>query len=202
MKKVILYIFIMCFMVVIGGCGQNNPGKPGPQGSGVEEGSAEKGDRENGDGSEEKNTPEDGKDIDLKELMEAMLGAADNLPSLLHADPAVDKAEIYFASLSTVDYSLIKDFIYESSTDTSNPAPELAIIRVKDEKDVQNVEISLREHIKSRVSMFENYAGQIDEKQMPMLNSSEIFSKDDCVVFIVAENAKEVKEAFNKAADR
>lgn len=202
MKKVTLYICILCFMVVIGGCGQNSPENPGPQGSGVEEGSAEKGGGEKGDGSEEKNTPEDGKDMDLKGLMEAMLGAADNLPSLLHADPAVDKAEIYFASLSTVDYSLIKDFIYESSTDTSNPAPELAIIRVKDEGDAKDVEVSLREHIKSRVSMFENYAGQIDERQMPMLNSCEIFSKDDCVVFIVAENAKEVKEAFNKAADR
>lgn len=191
MKKIIL--LLLCFMLLLTGCSSQNDTKD------------TMGNADGGKGSvsgEETSSPSDAGEessSELKKIMDKMQEAAKNLPSMLHVDSKTESAEAYFASLSTVDYGIVADFIYDSTTDTSNPAPEIAIIKVKDKGDIDAVTASLREHLEGRRLMFENYAAQIDEKQMPMIESAEVFSENDFVVLIVAENAKEVKEAFYEA---
>lgn len=191
MKKIIL--LLLCFMLLLTGCSSQNDTKD------------TMGNADGGKGSvsgEETSSPSDAEEessSELKKIMDKMQEAAKNLPSMLHVDSKTESAEAYFASLSTVDYGIVADFIYDSTTDTSNPAPEIAIIKVKDKGDIDAVTASLREHLEGRRLMFENYAAQIDEKQMPMIESAEVFSENDFVVLIVAENAKEVKEAFYEA---
>lgn len=204
MKKTIL--LLLCFMLLLTGCsGQSNTKETmgnaeGGNGSvSGEESPSPSADDEN---SEQSEAPSDS-DVDapseLKEIMDKMKEAGKDLPSMLHVDTKTESAEAYFSSLSTVDYGLIEDFIYDSTTDTSNPAPEIAVIKVKDKADVEAVVSSLREHLNSRRLMFENYSGQIDKRQMPMIESAEVFYENEYVVLIVAENAKEVKEAFYEA---
>lgn len=211
MKKIVL--LLLCFMLLLTGCSSQSDTKDtignadGGKGSvsGEETSSPSDADADNSSQSpsdEGSSSPSDAGEessSELKEIMDKMQEAAKNLPSMLHVDSKTESAEAYFASLSTVDYGIVADFIYDSTTDTSNPAPEIAIIKVKDKGDIDAVIASLREHLEGRRLMFENYAAQIDEKQMPMIESAEVFSENDFVVLIVAENAKEVKEAFYEA---
>lgn len=216
MKKIIL--LFLCFMLFLTGCGSQsktgdtkgsaaggNAGVSGEESSSPSGTDADDSSQTSPDGemSPDNDSMQGDADMDnsseLKGIMDKMKESAKDLPSMLHVDPKTENAEIYFASLSTVDYGLIEDFIYESTTDTSNPAPEMAIIKVKDKSDVEAVTSSLKEHLESRKLMFRNYPDQIDERQMPMVESAQVFSENEYVVFIVAENSKEVKDAFYEA---
>lgn len=204
MKKIIL--LMVCFVLFLTGCDNESKDVSTVGSAGVDSGENADGQGDSGtdtgSGEENKDSGDDEGGSGLKGIMDEMMGGAEDLPSMLHVDPSTENAEVYFASLSTVDYGIVKDFIYESTTDTSNPAPEMAIIQVGDTGDIEAVEESLRAHLESRRTMFENYAGQIDERQMPMIESAEVFSEGDYVVLIVAENAKDVKEIFYEAVKK
>ncbi len=189
MKKFLF--FLICTLLLLAGCGSSNLSEADGSGKLPEESPNPSGKEDSG---EEQNPS-------LEAVMEEMLSVAKNLPELLLAHPGVENPEYYFACLSAADYGLVEDYRYESSTDTSNPAPELAIIKVKEEGDVNVMEESLREHVNSRLSMFQNYPDQLDKRQIPMVEKAEVFSKGNYVVLIIAENAKDIKKTFLKAVE-
>ena len=89
-----------------------------------------------------------------------------------------------------MDYSKVDKYFLDYAQEGT--AEEVAVIRVKNSKDVDEAKKSLEKHIQDRISFYKTY----DPTQVDRANDAQIFVKDDYAVLIVSDNASEIKKAF------
>ena len=89
-----------------------------------------------------------------------------------------------------MDYSKVDKYFLDYAQEGT--AEEVAVIKVKNSKDVDEAKKSLEKHIKDRIAFYKSY----DPTQVDRANDAQIFVKDDYAVLIVSDNASEIKKAF------
>ena len=128
--------------------------------------------------------------IDMTKLEKTMMAADVDMPTMLAVNSDSDNTKDLFAYLSDMDYSKVdKYFLHYAQEGT---AEEVAVIKVKNSKDVDEAKKSLEKHIKDRIAFYKSY----DPTQVDRANDAQIFVKDDYAVLIVSDNASEIKKAF------
>lgn len=129
-------------------------------------------------------------DADLPALRVKMNEAA-GFQNMLIADSTQSDARDLFAYFSDLDYDKVSGyFLLYSPTGT---AEEIAVVEVKDLKDVEAAKASLEEHLASRLKMFRNY----DPKQVPMLESAIVTASGRLVALIICDNPSAVRAAID-----
>lgn len=99
-------------------------------------------------------SPEEEKTIDLSSLAQEMQAAAE-WPELLTISSGDSSAQKGFSAISSMDYDKVDDFCLLYAADGS--AYELAVIRLKDEADMDEMEKSLKQHIEKRTESYRYY---------------------------------------------
>lgn len=131
--------------------------------------------------------------LDLPTLKDEMLAADKSLPEMKCVSSFEDGGEEYFAYLSDVRYDKIQDYFYAYAA--AGTAQEVAVIHVRDEKDIKEVEKSIKDHVKSRILTFENYAPD----QVATMEKALVFHKDQYVILISSPEPSYLKAALEKA---
>lgn len=93
-------------------------------------------------------------DVSLGDLRESMLKAA-SLPEMLSADSDSADAERNLTVLTDIAYDKVEEYFIDYAAD--GKAYEIAVIRLKDEKDAARVESDLKAHIASRAEQYRYY---------------------------------------------
>ena len=119
-----------------------------------------------------------------------ILAADSSLPDMTTVDSDSEEADSLFAYLSDVDYSKIHSYFLSYSSD--GLADEVAVIRVKDTSDVDEVKESVEDHIRGRVNFYKSY----DVTQVDRAEDALIFTNGNDVVLIVSDNPKDIKSAY------
>lgn len=132
------------------------------------------------------------KEISMYDLNKAMCAAAE-FPEMKNASDTDKDGEDSFAYISDMDYKKVKHFFVTFAADDGN-TEEIAVIRVKDEGDVKEAEESLKDHLESRIKLFDQY----EPDKVEELKDGEIFSKGAYAVLIVHKNKDIIKSEFDK----
>ena len=98
-----------------------------------------------------------------------------------------------FPYLSDMDYSLVAGFYLSYST--SGSAEEIALIRVKDPRDLAEARASLERHLSSRSNLFRTY----DPGQNAMVEAAHIAASGDTAALFICKNAGELEREFKAA---
>lgn len=134
------------------------------------------------------------KTVDMGELRRAMLAADKGLPEMSEADGSAKSAKTLFAYLSTLDYGKVDNFFMTYAADGNQHADEIAVIAVKDISNVKTAEKSLKEHMRKRRALYEQY----DPSQLPRIDGAQVFTSGRYAVLILADKQDAVKTAFQK----
>ena len=135
--------------------------------------------------------PEDnGKDVDMAALMDAMAAADPTLPKMIYVTGEGDQAEAYFTYLSDLDYKLIDDYFYVCAD--AGTAEEIAVIKLKDAGQAAAAMDSLHRHIEARQGTFREY----DPGQIPLTENAVIIREGKYVALIVCEKSGLVQNVF------
>ena len=94
--------------------------------------------------------------VDINSLKENMISVAKDLPNMKTVTSGDENADTVFKSMSDLDYGKVDSYFLSYSADGS--PYEIAAVTVKNSGDVNDFEASLREHIDSRISLYEDYA--------------------------------------------
>lgn len=130
-------------------------------------------------------------EINMLDLRNAMLKSTNALPNMITVSDVDSDAESNFSYLSDFSYGKVDSYFLSYSED--GLADEIAVIRLKDKKDVYECENSLKAHAEGRVKLYEQY----DPKETKRAENALILTKDQFVVLIIAEESDKIKEAFN-----
>lgn len=133
--------------------------------------------------------------VDMSKLQETMMAADDSLPEMKSIDSTQEDAEELFSSLSDVDYDKVQDYFFCYAAEGT--ASEVAVVFVKDEEDVPEVEKSLREHIESRILTYQNYSPD----QVEIAEKALVFSNGNYVAYVMHESPSYIKASFEKMMD-
>ncbi len=128
--------------------------------------------------------------IDMTKLEKTMMAADVDMPTMLAVNSDSDNTKDLFAYLSDMDYSKVDKYFLDYAQEGT--AEEVAVIKVKNSKDVDEAKKSLEKHIQDRIAFYKSY----DPTQVDRANDAQIFVKDDYAVLIVSDNASEIKKAF------
>ena len=131
-------------------------------------------------------------DRDIYALTDDMRSAAE-WPELLEIRRGDSREQKGFAAVSDMDYDKVDDFDLLYAADGS--AYELAVIRLKDESDIKELESSLKRHIESRVSQYRYY----DASQVSRAQSAAVAVKGKCAALIMCDDPSAVKAVFDKS---
>ena len=131
-------------------------------------------------------------DVDVQKLTDDMRAAA-RWPELLSIRSGDSREQKGFAAISDMDYERVDDFSLLYAADGS--AYELAVIRLKDETDMKELEGSLGSHIESRVSQYRFY----DAEQAPRAESAVVVTKGRYAALIMCDDIAAVRTVFEKA---
>lgn len=123
-------------------------------------------------------------------LGETMINAAEGLPDMTIVSSESKNAAEGFQLLSEMDYSKVDEFYYAYAT--GGTAEELAVIRLKNAKDMDQAKSSLVCHRENKIYLFQNS----DPSQVPLLEDSEIQYLDNVLVMAVCQNPEEVIQAL------
>lgn len=130
---------------------------------------------------------------DMAQLQQTMLAADPGLTAMTSLTGAAPDSETLFAYVSALPYSKVDDFLLSYST--AGKADEVAVIAVKDSKDVEEAARTLREHVTQRLNLFRQYGPD----QAARVEQAQVFTKDNYAVLIIADQAQAVKTAFEQA---
>ena len=125
--------------------------------------------------------------IDIEVLQKAMLDAAPSLSESIQINSKAEDAETNFMGFSNLDYEKVDGFFLCYSKDAV--ADEIAVIRVKNNADVQSALDSLETHAEQKMSLFSDYSAKGTEKYSA-------FCEGNYAVLIICEEADTVKQAF------
>ena len=137
--------------------------------------------------SKEDNKNTDPKIIDIEILQKTMLKAAPSLSNNISVNSNSEQAKDTFTSISDLDYDSVQSYFICYSKDTV--ADEIALICVKDKKDVQTALESLENHAEQKMSLFSDYSAKNTEK-------FSAFTTGNYAVLIICNEASSVKKAF------
>jgi len=133
--------------------------------------------------------------VDMAKLEKEMLNTQDDLPDMTTIRGQDENAEDLFATLSDMEYDKIQDYFYSYASD--GKASEVAVVLVKDKKDVDAMLDSLRDFKESRKMTYENYAPD----QVEIAEEAVVFAKGNYVCFIMNEKFSHIKATFEKAME-
>lgn len=127
---------------------------------------------------------------DMQELKEAMLSSDDSLPEMKTVEGSQEEGKELFSSLSDVEYDKIQDYFFCYAADGT--ASEFAVVFVKEQEDVPEVEQSLKAHVESRKLTYQNYAPD----QVETAEKAVVFSNGNYVAYVMHETPSYIKAAF------
>lgn len=131
--------------------------------------------------------------LDMAQLQQTMLAADPGLTEMTSLTGAAPDGETLFAYVSALPYGKVEDFLLSYST--AGKADEVAVIAVKDQQDVEEAARTLRDHVAQRLTLFRQYGPD----QAARVEQAQVFTKDNCAVLIIADQAQAVKTAFEQA---
>ncbi|MDE6590612.1 MAG: DUF4358 domain-containing protein [Oscillospiraceae bacterium] len=136
--------------------------------------------------------PEDnGPDVDMSALMDAMLAADKTLPELtIVTSHGGGQAETDFTYLSDLDYKLVDEYFYACAQ--AGTAEEIAVVKLKDAGQAAAMMDSLHKHIEARQGTFREY----DPGQVPLTEDAVIIREGRYVALIVCEKNGLVQNVF------
>lgn len=135
-------------------------------------------------------TGDEGKDVDMAALMDAMIAADPTLPDLTRVTSDGDQAASDFTYLSDLDYKLIDEYFYACAS--AGTAEEIAVMKLKDAGKAAAAMDSLHKHIEARQGTFREY----DPEQLPLTEKTVIIREGRYVALIVCEKSGLVQNVF------
>ncbi len=132
------------------------------------------------------------KTVSMYDLSRAMLDALQTEEPMRYVSAADTGAEEKFARVSDMDYGDVEDFFLLYAENGAGNADEIAVIAVKNERDVSAAADSLRAHVQYRTQLYSTY----DPTQVPKLNGALVFTEGRYAVLIVCDDPAAVKGAF------
>ncbi len=140
----------------------------------------------------EENTEDAGK-YTASELMDIVEKSITDLPEMSFVDEKSENAENILSYLTevSIDNIISYKFLYSSE----GAAEEIAIIQLKDGKDVKQVVSDLKERLETRRNSFATY----NEKEVAKFDAAVVVSKDNYVMLIIGNQAQNGKYAFMEA---
>ncbi len=133
---------------------------------------------------------DDGKDVDMAALMDAMVAADTTLPKMAAVTGEGELAAEDFTYLSDLDYELIDTYFYVYAE--AGTAEEIAVIKLKDAGQAAAAMSSLQRHIEARQGTFREY----DPEQIPLTEDAVIIREGRYVALIVCEKNGLVQNVF------
>lgn len=134
----------------------------------------------------------DGAQVNMPQLQQAMLAADPSLQQMTSVTSEAADGETLFAYVSALPYDKVESFLLSYSS--AGKADELAVIAVKDSKDVEEAAQSLRDHVQQRLQLFRQYGPD----QAARVEQAQVFTKDNCAVLIIADQSQAVREALEQ----
>lgn len=131
-----------------------------------------------------------GKDVDMAALMDAMLAADPTLPELTTATSGGEQGAADFTYLSDLDYKLIDEYFYACAS--AGTAEEIAVIKLKDAGQAAAAMESLHRHMEARQGTFREY----DPEQLPLAENPVIIREGKYVALIVCGKSGLVQNVF------
>ncbi len=129
---------------------------------------------------------------DMKKLCENMLAADESLPEMSVVYGSDENGSDLFQYLADFDVDKVDDFFFAYATEGT--AEEIAVVYLKDEDDTEDLEEAIEEHVEGRIIQFRTY----DPSQVERCEDAVIEAKDNYVILIIADEAKDVKAVFDE----
>lgn len=137
------------------------------------------------------NTKEE-KDVDFNAVKESLENTAKNLPEMSVADSSSEDGKESFEYLFDIEYDKIEQYYFTYSS--AGTAEEIAIIKLKNSADAEEMKKALEEHVQDRISLLQTYSPE----QVEMTEKAVISVQGKFVSLIICENASEVKASFEE----
>lgn len=131
-----------------------------------------------------------GKDVDMAALMDAMIKADPTLPELTTVTSDGEQPANDFTYLSDLDYKLIDAYFYACAS--AGTAEEIAVVKLKDAGQAAAMMDSLHKHIEARQGTFREY----NPEQLPLTEQAVIIREGKYVALIVCEKSGLVQNVF------
>ncbi len=130
--------------------------------------------------------------VSLYDLKDKMVGAATKFSDMKYASSADDGAEGIFANITEMEYSKVEAFFVYYAADGTGNADEIAVIQVKNKKDVALAGAALEKHIRNRRALYATY----DTSQLYKLDGAKYAAYGNVVCAVVCDEADAVSNAF------
>ena len=141
-------------------------------------------------GCASKPAEDEGPNVDMAELMDAMVSADPTLPEMVFVTSEGESAATDFTYISDLDYKLIDAYFYVYAD--AGTAEEIAVIKLKDAGQAAAALESLHRHIEARQGTFREY----DPEQIPLTENAVIIREGRYVALIVCEKNGLVQNVF------
>ena len=133
-------------------------------------------------------------DVSMFDLSRAMLSAVE-FGEMSYVSSADSNAKDLFAYLSDMDYSKVEQFFLSYAKDGKGNADEIAVVQVKNKKDLDEAVKTLNAHLQKRINLYRTY----DPTQSAKIEKGEVFTESGLAILIVSDNNAAVKSAFLSA---
>lgn len=140
----------------------------------------------------EENTEDAGK-YTASELMDIVEKSITDLPEMSFVDEKSENAGDILSYLTEVSIDDVISYKFMYSSDGA--AEEIAIIQVKDSKNVEKVVSDLKDRLETRRNSFATY----NEKEVAKFDAAVVVSKDNYIMLIIGNQAQNGKYAFTEA---
>ena len=131
--------------------------------------------------------------VSVYELKNAMASATEKFSDMTYASSEDADAENIFTNISDLSYSKVDSFCIYYATNGTGNADEIAVIQVKNAKDLTEARKSLESHLEKRKSLYSTY----DKTQLKKLESARVVTNGNCAALIVATDADAISDAFH-----
>lgn len=132
----------------------------------------------------------DVEEIDFSAVKSSMTEAAENLPDMSIMDSENEDGKESFEYLFDIEYDKIEQYYFTYSS--TGMAEEIALIKLKDEKDAEDMKAAIEEHRQKRLSLLQTYSPE----QVQMTEDAVVVSEGKYVCLIICENTSDVKKVF------
>ena len=131
--------------------------------------------------------------VSMYELKNAMASAMENAGDMTYTSSEDPNPAEIFANISGMEYSKIESFFIYYATEGKGNADEIAVIQVKDARDITQAKKELEQHISKRIALYATY----DTTQLEKLEAAKTEIEGSCVALIVCDRADKVANAFH-----
>lgn len=133
-----------------------------------------------------------GSDVSLRDIKDKMITADASLETLKYVDINASDSPDKFKTLVDFDYGKVEDYFY--GFDKDGKAPEVIVVKVKDEADVPDLVAAFKTRAADRKGTFENY----DPDQVALVEHYVLTHAGDTVAFIISEKNGLAEKAFKE----